>query len=192
MFVVTDDETLFERYREGDETAFEQLFERYERRVYGFFLKRLNYDEEDAEECYQTTWLKIHRSRERFDLEKSFRVWLFSIAYNVLKDRYRSRSSNKSWDREPKQIERQLEGEDSPERELKRREIRTELNQAMSSLPESQREVLWLHQYDKLTYAEIGELRDETEDAIKQKAYRAYQNLRGELPEWVRSEVEEP
>jgi len=189
---VTDDETLFERYREGDETAFEQLFERYERRVYGFFLKRLNYDEEDAEECYQTTWLKIHRSRERFDLEKSFRVWLFSIAYNVLKDRYRSRSSNKSWDREPKQIERQLHGEDSPERELKRREIRTELNQAMSSLPESQREVLWLHQYEQLTYAEIGELRDETGDAIKQKAYRAYQNLREELPEWVRSEVEEP
>lgn len=186
------DETLFERYRNGDETAFEELFDRHEQRLYGFFLKRLNYNREDAQECYQTTWMKIHRSRERFDTERSFRVWLFSLAYNVLKDRYRSRSSDPSWDQDPEEMEQRFKGQNSPERELEQTEIRTELNQAMSSLPESQREVLWLHQYEQLTYLEIGELRDETEDAVKQKAYRAYQNLRERLPEWVRSEVEEP
>lgn len=186
------DEELFVQYRSGDETAFEELFDRHERRLYGFFLKRLNYDREDAAECYQTTWMKIHRSRDRFDPDRSFRVWLFSFAYNVLKDRYRARSSDPSRDHQPVEMEERFPADERPENELERREVRSELRRAMKTLPEAQREVLWLHQHEGLTYSEIGDLRGETEDAVKQKAYRAYQNLRDELPEWIRTEVEEP
>ncbi len=184
---MSDDETLFEQYRQGDETAFEELFKRYERKLYGFFLKRLNYDRDDAEDCYQTTWMKIHRSRDRFDPEQSFRVWLFSIAYNVLKDRYRTRSQD-AFVEEPDVVERSSSAPAQSETELLNEEKKTELKRAMGELPEKQREVLWLHRYEELSYSEIGELRDESEQAVKQKAYRAYQTLREILPDWVAEE----
>ncbi len=74
------------------------------------------------------------------------------------------------------------------ENELLGEEKTKELKGAMDELPEAQREILWLHKYEELSYSEIGDLRNETEEAVKQMAYRAYRNLRETLPDWLTPE----
>ncbi len=82
------DEALMQRYVSGDCDAFDELFRRYEPRVYSFFLKRSG-SRERAEDLYQELFLRIHRGRESYDPRRSFAPWLYKIAHRLLVDDHR-------------------------------------------------------------------------------------------------------
>ncbi len=88
------DERLMARYADGCGEAFEELFARYERRAYGFFLSRTR-SRERAQDLYQELFLRVHRARDRFDPTRPFAPWFFQIARRLLVDDhclvYRSR-----------------------------------------------------------------------------------------------------
>jgi RNA polymerase sigma-70 factor (ECF subfamily) len=73
------------RYAHGDAHAFDELFRRYEPRTYTFFLRRTG-SPERAQDLYQELFLRIHRARDRYDVERPFAPWLFQIAHRLLVD----------------------------------------------------------------------------------------------------------
>ncbi|HKE12427.1 MAG TPA: sigma-70 family RNA polymerase sigma factor, partial [Myxococcota bacterium] len=68
----------------GDPTAFERLLERYQRRLFGFLLRRV--PSQQTEDLFQETWLRVVRARESFDPARRFSTWLFQIANNLSRD----------------------------------------------------------------------------------------------------------
>src|ERR1700677_2433717 len=88
------DEELYSRARRGEVAAFDGLYARYERRLFGFVLRFLG-DRRDAEEVFHDAFLTVLRSNElRFD-RASFAAWLFRVARNQCANRLRSRRRGK-------------------------------------------------------------------------------------------------
>lgn len=83
-----DDCTLMARYAHGDRDSFDELYRRYERRVFGFFLQRTR-SQDRAAELFQEAFLRLHRFRDTYDPDRPFSSWLFQIARNVLNDDFR-------------------------------------------------------------------------------------------------------
>ena len=82
------DEQLLARHLFGDGRAFELLVKRYRADLLAF-LGRLMGDTTAAEDVAQETFLRLHRSAEKFESSKGLRPWLFSIAANAVRDYYR-------------------------------------------------------------------------------------------------------
>jgi RNA polymerase sigma factor (sigma-70 family) len=79
---------LMAAYQEGDTAAFEQLYSRYEQKIYNFLLRRLG-DKELCHDLFQEIFLKLHRARHEFDPQHSFSTWLFTIVNNTLKNEFK-------------------------------------------------------------------------------------------------------
>jgi RNA polymerase sigma-70 factor (ECF subfamily) len=84
------DETLYHRLRrDGDLAAFDELYQRYERRLFGFLLGFLP-ERADAEEVFHDAFLAVLASREVSFARGSFAAWLYKIARNAALNRVRS------------------------------------------------------------------------------------------------------
>ena len=185
METALSDEALMEGYKAGDEKAFNALFARYENRLYNFFLRRFG-DANTADDLYQTTWLKVHRNRNRFDPTKSFRVWLFTIAYNLLKDEYKR--SAKIRETHSDELPEGKDPRVSPEIQLEQAEMKEIVRRALDTLPESQREILILSKYEGMSYSEIARITGLSVGAVKQKAHRGFLNLKSRLGAFVKEQ----
>lgn len=83
----TDEELMLE-YQEGNELAFEVLYSRYSRKVYGFLYKKI-YDKNRLDDIFQTTFMKLHQSRSQYDPSHPFAAWMFVICRSVMTDHLR-------------------------------------------------------------------------------------------------------
>src|SRR5437867_4492395 len=83
------DEALFERMLGGDLRAFDRLYERFERPLFGFIRAQLG-DAGLAEDVLHDTFMAVLRERDAPKEVRSFRAWLFQIARNLCRNRARS------------------------------------------------------------------------------------------------------
>ena len=170
--VEADDEVLMARFAAGHPEAFSELYERYERPVYGFCLRLLG-DRDRAEDAFQDTFVTMLEQRLRYQDRGRFKSWLFTLARNVCLDRARQSVRRK------RLLTLHAPSHGASEHEPDRvAELRDELTQLLASLPRDQREILLLHRYEGFSYAEIAGMTASTEVAVKQKAYRALLALR--------------
>src|SRR5206468_4385159 len=136
----------------GDPGAFPQLVERYWTRVFGVFFRRLG-DREEAEDLTQDVFLRLYRSRTRYEPRAKFATWLFHITQNVARNALRSRR------RRPCVRLETLAGPgdpfggewllpdrgEPPSRPLERAELAGQVRSAVSGLAERQRTAVELH-----------------------------------------------
>ncbi len=85
------DEQLMKAYQNGAGDAFDVLFKRHSARVYGFLMNQLR-DRAQADDVFQATFLKLHRSRRHYDPVFPFAPWLFTVCKSVLTDHRRKMS----------------------------------------------------------------------------------------------------
>ena len=88
--LATDDHSLVQRARSGDERAFRLLVERYQKKVYAVALGMVK-DREEAMDVVQEAFVKVHRSLESFKADATFYTWLYRITVNVCIDVIRRR-----------------------------------------------------------------------------------------------------
>jgi RNA polymerase sigma-70 factor (ECF subfamily) len=88
---VTRDKILVERCQAGDRQAFDELYLRYQRRLYRFCMQRLG-QAHDAEDVVQESFVRAWRALPRFAGERRFYPWLTVIAANLCVDTLRRRS----------------------------------------------------------------------------------------------------
>ena len=91
----TDDHTLVQRARSGDERAFRTLVERYQKKVYAVALGMVK-DREEAMDVVQEAFVKVHRSLDSFKADATFYTWLYRITVNVCIDVIRRRGAMRS------------------------------------------------------------------------------------------------
>jgi RNA polymerase sigma-70 factor (ECF subfamily) len=84
------DESLMQGIQNGEEDAFNELYQRYSQRIVYFMYKMLRQDEAKAQDLMQDVFLKIVEAPQKFDLQKSFKTWIFTVAANRCKNYFRA------------------------------------------------------------------------------------------------------
>lgn len=158
----------------GDLSALRELVARYERGLYNF-LVRYTGDAHLAEDLFQDTFLRLVERSERFDPERGFRPWLFSIAANLARDACRRREVRARPVGEEMLVERsEPEG---PDVEAERREEMELVRLTLAKLPEDARSMVLLHFYQGLRYREIAEMLGVPVGTVKSRVHWAVDRL---------------
>jgi len=165
-----------DRYADGDQAAFDELYDALAPRLTAFFLRKLGNRELSAD-LLQETMLRIHDARARFVRGSRVTPWAFTIARRLMLDRIRRQHREcltMDGDLDARNSHEQLACDDSIARE---RNICC-LRDAISRLPKSQRDVYELVYYGGMTHADVAEALGLTLAAVKLRVQRATESLR--------------
>jgi len=187
---VPSDLELMLRVREGDAASFEALLHRYRRPMVSYFC-RMVHDQGLAEDLAQEVFLRVYKSRERYQPEARFTTWLYRIATNLalnaLRDRKQEVTDAASADRGGQPIlERCLDPQPTVEQRLMQGDRARLIRQAIEALPDNQRAAVILHKYQEVDYRQIAGILRVSESAVKSLLFRAYETLRVRLEPLLR------
>jgi RNA polymerase sigma-70 factor (ECF subfamily) len=177
-----------DRYAQGDESAFSELYDALAPRLYGYLLRQTR-NNARAEDLLQQTFLQMHCARGRFIPGADVVPWAFAIARRLLIDGVRRSGREVSLElREeagaPPPVSTALSQDDL----VHSKRLATSLERELAKLPESYREAFELIKQEGLSLAEAAEVLGTTVAAVKLRAHRTYQALREALgPAFERS-----
>ncbi len=167
-----------------DTSAFEELYERYSKRLLSYFFRELGGDEEKAQDFLQEVFLKIVEKPELFSTEKSFSAWIFVVAYNMCKNEYRRLGVRKIVDSNP-DMEKLPQASENDyqqvERSLDQKKFYDALIEELEKLEEEQRSTFLLRYQQDLSIKEIGEILGCSEGTIKSRLYYTTKKLAARL-----------
>ncbi len=163
-----------------DAMAFEQLVDRYQRRLLNFVYRTIG-DRERGEDLVQEVFIRVHRHLHRFDQTKKFSTWIYTIASNLAKNELRNRSRNpmvlfqtikKNWeaDHRPLQFE---DHRNRPDDLYRKRHLRDLVDWTVKQLPEHHRVVFVLRELEGKTYDEIADITHCNLGTVKSRLNRA-------------------
>ena len=147
------DRQLADQIKKGQTHAFDLLFDRYSQRLYRFS-KSLLKNHEDAEGVVQEVFFRIWEKRDELNERKSFRSFLFSIAYNLIIDQFRKRVKDQEY--EQFLIKQAQQNYWNPENKLEYKELKKKVNKAVTELPEQRKKIYQLSREEGLSYKEIA------------------------------------
>ena len=175
------------RLAAGHDAALNKLMERHGEKLFHYLVRSLQ-NEDDAADLAQETFVKVYQSRTRFDPSQKFSTWLYAIASNLVRDRYRWRSRHPqvSLDAESDatgdSFRDSLPGSGpSPHDSVQVEERAEAVRRAVATLPEELRQPLILAEYEERSHAEIGAILGCSAKAVETRIYRARQLLRARL-----------
>ena len=175
------------RLARGHDTALNSLMERHAEKLFHYLVRSLQ-DEADAADLAQETFVKIYQNRARFDPQQKFSTWLYAIASNLVRDRFRWRSRHQqvSLDAENEQTDSILKDtlravEPLPDQGLQNEERADVVRKAVDALPVELKQPLILAVYQDLHQAEIAVILKCSVKAVETRIYRARQQLRAAL-----------
>jgi RNA polymerase sigma factor (sigma-70 family) len=175
------DRELIERCLKHDEAAWEQIIQRYKRKVFGIAYKFTGRFEE-AEDLTQEVFFKVYRALDSYKREQDFSWWLVSISRNACIDYYRSVK------RERKVLSGDLTDLKnfkfqglSPQGNLEAAERSKVLRRSLNELPDDLRTVLVLRDLKGLSYREIADQLNLAEGTVKSRIHRGRVELAGKI-----------
>jgi len=140
--------------KKGDVIAFDNIYEMYSKRLYGFVLRYVKL-KEDAEGIVQEVFIKIWETRNKIDIYSSFDSFIFTIAYNTTINLLRKRVNEHKYHDRIKSMQ-QITGADQIIDEIYIKEINTQLQLLLDKLTPRQKEIFQLSREEGLTHEEIA------------------------------------
>ena len=187
-------ERLMLNYRDGDEDAFDTLYRRYRRPLLDF-IYRMVMNAADAEDLCQEAFLRVIRGKKKYEATAQFKTWLFQIALNLCRGRLRRmkhrshlslNASVLSQDDEEVELQELIpDTSPDPVECVETNELETLVQQAITSLPEDQRSVVILREYQGLKLSEIAEIMNCPVGTVKSLNHRAHQKLEKILAKYI-------
>jgi RNA polymerase sigma-70 factor (ECF subfamily) len=173
-------DAAMERYAEGDDAAFAEVFRELAPRMRAF-LQRLSGRREIADDLTQETFLRIHRARGTFAKGRAVLPWAYAIARNCYLDHYRARSRLRvSCDSE--MVHEVATGrETDAEDEVSARRSAERVEQTLAKMTPARREAFVLLRYEGLSVEAAAQVLGVSEGAVKVRAFHAYELLRQAL-----------
>lgn len=175
------------RLAAGHGAALNDLMARHAEKIFHYLIRSLQ-NEDDAADLAQETFVRVYQNRTRFDSDKKFSTWLYAIASNLVRDRYRWRNRHPQVsldavndatgndfgellpDQSPSACETALSNE-----------CAETVRRAVAALPEKWRVPLILAEYEEKSHAEIGAILRCSAKAVEVRIYKARQQLRESL-----------
>lgn len=177
------DAILIENIQAGDREALASLVEKHKQLVYRVAY-RITRNHEDAGDVFQETFIKVSQSISRFRSDSSFETWLYRIVVNLslnaLKKADRRRKHQAASSKEFPRC-----SPEDPHQALERKELESQIRQAMDRLSADHRSVIVLHELEGLTHREIGEVLGCAEGTVRSRLHHARRRLRCLLSKYI-------
>ena len=182
-----EDAELLRRYQAGNEDAFYVLFERRHKEIYTHCFRMVSNDAEKAQDAFQETFIKVFTRKDLFTDATNGRAWLYRIATNTCLNmlRYDRRHPHEGIDDQMNSIDESMQ----PDFGTEQASLRGELERAIGKLPVDLREPFVLREMQEFSYEDVAEQLGISVAACRQRVYRAKQQLREELEEFVTGEA---
>ncbi len=172
-------------------SSFDELLDRYEKPIYNIIFRMVG-DREEAADLTQETFVAAYKSFQSFRGESNVFTWLCQIAVNKCKNKFKERDRKRRFEfllRDLKfDVDEQVENDSAsgvedhtPLSELERKELQTQITEAISKLPEEYRMVIVLRDVQGLSYQEISRIVGISLEAVKVRIHRGRSILRQKL-----------
>jgi RNA polymerase sigma-70 factor (ECF subfamily) len=188
---VAFDRILVDRFKGGDQAAFDEMVSRYWDRIYAMVHQLLR-NQQDAEEVTQDAFIRAHRGLVNFRGESAFSTWLYQIATNLARNRYwywwrRKRDKTISFDQpvsddNSTQLSEIFPSDaETPEDIALTQELVDRISTGMEKLSAKHREILILRNVKNLSYEEIAVILRISVGTVKSRIARARESLRAKM-----------
>jgi len=185
-----------ERLAKGHDAALNDLMARHAEKLFHYLIRQLQ-NEEDAADLAQETFARVYQNRDRFKPGNKFTTWLYTIATNLARDRFRWRTRHPQVSLEAENEvtggslgETMVENSPSPSEHLQQAERVGIIRAAIARLPEDLRTALLLSEYENLSHAEIAAIENCTPKAVESRVARARQQLNARLEQFPEFKVQ--
>jgi RNA polymerase sigma-70 factor (ECF subfamily) len=178
------DEQLVAAYQRGESDAFTELVGRYEKELYHFLAKFLG-QASLAEEAFQEAFLQVHISVDRFETDRRFRPWLYTIAANKARDMLRSRARRHTVqvtvrdddDSDADLWAHLLHDETTPDKLLDQKEQKEHVQRIIAAMPDRFREILIMAYFQQLSYKEMAQALQIPLGTVKSRLHAAVKSF---------------
>lgn len=174
------DEELMLAIRQGEKLAFNELYQRYSGKLYGYILKMLWYNEVRAQDLLQDVFTKIITQPHLFDASRNFKTWVYTMASNLCKNEFKRNEVRKNTSN-GLDSHYQISGNENVEDTVNDWEFKAALQEELAKLDEKHREVFVLKHVDGLSIKEISEIVGINEGTVKSRLFYAIKKLAAEL-----------
>lgn len=194
--LATDDLTLIRRTKKGDEQAFKQLIERYQRKAYAVAFGMLK-EREEALDIVQEAFIKTYKHMDNFKGDASFYIWLYRIVFNLCIDVLRKRKGSALVDME---LEDALNIEEegcpthgllsanlgsNPQKSLLQKELAAKIQEAMDALPEMYRAILLMREVEGMSYEDLARIFNIPKGTVMSRLFHARAKMQQQLAPYV-------
>ena len=161
-----EEDLLVDKFRGGDRTAFDVLYERYKNRIHNFIYRMIG-NRQVAEELTQEVFINVYMNIGSYQPKGLLKAWVYTIASNAAKNELKRRSYRKdislfrplgSEDGDIELNDILASGSFSPDSLVENEELKEEIENALKSLPAIYREVITLCVIEGLSYEESGRI----------------------------------
>lgn len=168
-----------------DDSSFGTLLDR-NRGLVVNYLARMVANRAIAEELAQDVFIRVYRSRGKYEPTAKFSTWLYRITTNVALNHFRDEKrtrNNISLDmQDAAQLRREASDQTPLVEDLLIREVALrQIRRAVRALPPKQRAAVIMHKYEGMDYAQISGVLGCSPSAVKALMFRAYETLRARL-----------
>jgi RNA polymerase sigma-70 factor (ECF subfamily) len=183
---MVNENDLVARLNNSDGEAFEQLYQLYSGRLFGYLIKLVK-SEVFAQELLQDTFIKLWNKRENINPEKSFRSYLFRIAENNVYDFFRKAARDKKL--QEAIIKNACENYRHVEENLLTKENEQILQDAINLLPPKRRQIFQLIKIEERSYDEVSTLLNISASTINDHIVKASKAIREALKQYHAAEL---
>ena len=181
------DEDLMLAYRDGNVSAFDELYRRHRAPLYRYLVRQCR-DPAAAEELFQDIWTNLVRARASYTVSARFTTYLYRLAHNRLIDHYRRRAPGAlvSFDDEDSAFpEPAAAAGDEPQSAYESRQQAARLLELIEALPEAQREAFVLQHESGMSVEDIASVTGVTRETAKSRLRYAMSKLRSGMQGWL-------
>ena len=177
------DEELLVLMAKGDQRAFDEVYVRYSQPLFGYFMKLLARDKERCEDMVHDLFAKIIRKPDYFDVNRSFRTWVYSVASNMCKNEYKRMAVRKNVknDIEPAQF---VQSSSDTLKTVHEKNFSDLLHHELRKMDEKHKSVFVLRHFDGFSMKEIAEALEINEGTVKSRLFYATKFLAGALKQF--------
>lgn len=172
-YVIMNDQELMLYLKQGEVLAFDELYNRYSRRLLAYLIRMLNFDKEKAQDYLQDVFLKVVEKSELFDGNRSFKTWVYTIAYNQCKNFYKHENIVKEAHTELKATEAILDERFfvSAAAKMDAIDFKKALIAELQLLPEDKKTTFILRYQEDNSITEIAEIMQCSEGTVKSRIH---------------------
>jgi RNA polymerase sigma-70 factor (ECF subfamily) len=191
------DRKLVRAAQKGDERAFRELVEKYQRRVYQLALG-MTKDPDDAMDIAQETFVRVHKYLPSFKGDSSFFTWTYRIAMNLCLDAQRRKGRAEridATDGDEAEIEAAMDPPSAalagPQKMALNSELKEKIEEALASLSENHRAILLLREVEGLSYEELAKVLGIRKGTVMSRLFHARLKMQSKLREYLGDDAPE-
>ncbi len=179
--MLSEDQAAIQRVLQGDNSAYTELVDRYQRRLLGLLYHACG-NQVEAEDLAQETFTRAYRKLRLYSGQSQFYTWLCRVAMNLLTSQRRRKRIENQLPREGMDVALDTVGTgDQRDDELEKNEMRIQVRQAIAMLDVERRTVILLRDFDGMDYEAIAETLDIPVGTVRSRLHRARLELKSIL-----------